>query len=123
MDAFTPSFLEEHVYDFIKKNSSNCSPYMTMAYDTHPKVHEHLAAVIHPRDKTARPQFVSKIQNHLFYDEIFQFFKLSNIPALLNTSFNLHGEPLVETIDQAMDVMNRCDIDALITNKIIFTRV
>ena len=96
---------------------------MTMAYDTFPEVHNSLSAVVHPRDKTARPQFVTREINEKYYNEIDIFYTLTGVPAFLNTSFNLHGEPIVETVSQAFDVMSRCKIDCLVLENWILERI
>ena len=119
---FTPSFMEDKVNDYIIRNSCAYSPYMTMAFDTVPQVRNQLSAVMHPRDKSVRPQFVKRCNNEKYYDEINSFYKISGVPAVLNTSFNLHGEPIVETLEQALDVLGRCEIDALVTENHILVR-
>ena len=93
-----------------------------MAFDTVPQLRNQLSATIHPRDKSVRPQFVKRCNNEKYYDEIDSFYKISGVPALLNTSFNLHGEPIVETLEQALDVLGRCEIDALVTENHILLR-
>jgi carbamoyltransferase len=48
-----------------------------------------------------------------YHDLLNEFYKITNIPILLNTSFNVAGEPLVETVDDAIDTFNKTDIDIL----------
>jgi carbamoyltransferase len=119
---FTPSVLENFIYDYIVPNSCEYSPYMTMAYDTVESQQSNIPAVIHPMDKTARPQFVTKKVCNKYYDEILEFRKITGVAAVLNTSFNMHGEPLVETIGQAFDVFSRTNIDALVFENHIVAR-
>ena len=66
-----------------------------------------LKAAIHPMDCSVRPQIVSKDQNPEYHALIEEFRRRRNIPAVLNTSFNIHGEPIVETPDDAVDVFLR----------------
>jgi carbamoyltransferase len=80
------------------------------AVDALPGVAEKIPSVIHV-DNTCRIQTVTKEQNEHYYNLISAFEKLSDTPILFNTSFNLGGDPLVETIDDAIDTLKRSDID------------
>ena len=75
--------------------SKYTAEFMTMLYDTNPEWHDKIPAVVHPIDKTARIQIVTENSNSKFYKLINEFNKATNIPVLLNTSFNVHGEPIV----------------------------
>jgi carbamoyltransferase len=65
-------------------------------------------------DGTARVQTVRREDNPRFYDLIAAFEKLTGVPVLLNTSFNLRGEPIVETPADAVDTFLRTRLDALV---------
>ena len=71
-----------------------------------------IPAVTHV-DYSARIQTVHKETNPIFYDLIKEFKQITNIPCLLNTSFNLSGEPMVETLDDAVKTFENSDIDCL----------
>ncbi len=75
------------------KNHKN--PYMTISFDVKKKYIDKISAAVHPFDKTCRPQFVSKKINPEYHNLIKEFKKIAKIGVLLNTSFNLHGEPIV----------------------------
>ena len=60
-----------------------------------------IQAAIHPADYTARPQLLEKKDNPEYYEIIKEFKKLSGVGALLNTSFNLHGLPVVKGAEEA----------------------
>ena len=75
-----------------KKNNFN---FMTGSLDTTNFGKKLLGGGIHPFDKTARPQKVKKKINKEYYELIKEFKKISGVGALLNTSFNIHGEPIV----------------------------
>jgi carbamoyltransferase len=64
-------------------------------------------------DNSCRIQTVNEKQNKVLYNILKEFFKKTNVPILLNTSFNLSNEPLVETHEEAIDVFTRSDIDVL----------
>ena len=73
-------------------------------------VEDKIPSVIHV-DGTCRIQTVTKEQNKHYYNLISAFEKLSDTPILFNTSFNLGGDPLVETIEDAIDTLGNSDIN------------
>ena len=85
---------------------------MQYAVDAYDNAIEEVPAIIHA-DNTCRIQTVSKDQNKHFYELIQIFFKRTNVPILLNTSFNLGGEPLVETFDHAIKTLKNSKIEYL----------
>ncbi|MDC3156844.1 hypothetical protein OA855_03490 [Pelagibacteraceae bacterium] len=119
---FSPAILEKHYKNFII-NNKNISPYfMSAAFDTIKKNRSKIIASIHPIDYTARPQVVNINNNYDFYLLLNEFYKLTNIPSLLNTSFNLHGEPIVEKPLDALRVFFLSEIDVLVLNKYIIIK-
>ena len=95
---------------------------MTVAFDTQKKFIKKIPGVIHPADKTTRPQMLKKESNPDYYDLINEFYKLTDIPLVLNTSFNLHGDAIVENADQAINTFKKSDIDILIINDFAIKR-
>jgi len=95
---------------------------MTLCANTTPKGVDLLQAAIHPYDETCRPQIVNKQQNPSYYDLINEFGKLTGIYALLNTSFNHHGSPIVSTIQDAIDVFFGSDLDGIIIGKFVIIK-
>ena len=65
-------------------------------------------------DGTGRLQTVSKEGNPLYYDLIQKFFDLTNVPVVINTSMNVKGEPIVNTPEQAYNMLSKTDMDYLI---------
>lgn len=110
---FAASILEEEAEDWFDLRGMKDSPSMMYAvrikFDI--KV-EKVPSVIHV-DKTCRVQTVNKDQNENFYNLINTFFKKTEIPMLFNTSFNLGGDPLVETLEDAIDTLKRSEIEYL----------
>jgi carbamoyltransferase len=96
---------------------------MTMAFDLKPEYIDIIPAVIHPADKTVRPQMLKRDDNPAYYDLISAFKKLSGLGILLNTSFNLHGEPIVESPEDAVSTFVRSDLDVLLFDNIAILRV
>ena len=111
---FAPSILENHFEKFVKNNNKSKPYFMTQAFETLKNANtSKIIAACHIRDKTIRPQIVNTMNNRLYYDLINKFKKRTNIPVLLNTSFNLHGYPIVETPKDAVKVFLNSGIDAL----------
>ena len=71
---------------------------MTMTFDTIEKNLSLIKAGCHPYDKTVRPQILEKKFNPQYHSLIKEFYKTTNIPALLNTSLNLHGNPVASIL-------------------------
>lgn len=107
---FACSILKEKVNDWFDLAGREESPHMMYAVDCLPGVEEKIPSVIHV-DGTCRIQTVTEEQNEHYYNLISAFEKLSEVPILFNTSFNLGGEPLVETIEDAIDTLKKSDIE------------
>ena len=93
---FATSMLYERRDDYLVDAENYLAPYMSITFDTKPKAHTELIAALHPYDLTSRPQMVQKETNSEYHKLISHFEKLTGIGGILNTSFNLHGEPNVE---------------------------
>ena len=63
---------------------------------------KHLKTAIHPFDHTARPQILYKKDNPEYYDLIKEFSKLSGVGGVLNTSYNIHGKPVVMNMKDSL---------------------
>ena len=114
---FAPSVIDEDLnkYFILKKNHK---PYfMTIACDTTDLGKKMIPAAIHPFDKTARPQLVLKKNNSSYYNLIKEFKKISGVGVLLNTSFNLHGEPIVFTPKDAIKTLKNSGLKYLYIGK------
>ena len=77
---------------------------------------------IHEIDNTARPQILKKEDNEKYYQLIENFYNKSGIGALVNTSFNIHGETIVNTPQDAIDVFLRTKINSLIIGNYILSK-
>lgn len=109
---FGATILHEHCNEWFDMMGLDESPFMMYAVDAKEGVKEKIPAVIH-YDNTCRIQTVTKLQNRYFYNLIKEFYSLTDVPILLNTSFNLAGEPLVETFEDALKVLEESKIDFL----------
>jgi carbamoyltransferase len=110
---FTPSILEEKAARYLVNPKGVVSPYMTIGFRTTEAAARDIPAALHPGDFTARPQFVSRQTNPTYWELISEFEKLTCIPALLNTSLNLHGEPMNSTVADAARTVALSALDCL----------
>ena len=106
---FAPSILEEYVSEYFDIDIT--SPYMLLVAPV--KKPEKIPAVTHV-DGTGRLQTVSKQSNPLYYDLINEFYKITNIPVIINTSMNVMGEPIVNTPEQAYNMIKKTDMDYIV---------
>jgi carbamoyltransferase len=88
------------------------SPFMLRAKQVRPEWKDRIPAIVHV-DGTARVQTVRREQNERMYDLLMEFDKLTGVPMLVNTSFNIKGEPIVETPQDAMNCFIYTGIDYL----------
>jgi carbamoyltransferase len=97
---FAPSILEDAMGDFVVDPAP--APYMIKTFDVREGARDRIPAVLHAGDGTTRPQSVRRDQNPRYYDLIDAFAELTGVPAVLNTSFNDHGEPIVNRPAEAI---------------------
>lgn len=99
---FAASILREKGSDYLINLKKLPAPYMINAFETKPLAREHLKAGIHPYDFTCRPQLVDKEYNEEYYNLLKHYESMTGMGGLLNTSFNLHGDPLVNSPEDAL---------------------
>ncbi|MBF0480610.1 MAG: carbamoyltransferase [Desulfovibrionaceae bacterium] len=116
---FAPVILEEYVGDFFEINYP--SPFMLFVFNVKNEKRNVIPAVTHV-DGTGRIQTVNKSTNGLFYDLIKEFNNLTNIPVILNTSFNVAGMPIVNSPSDALDCFLNTEIDYLIIGNYIVSK-
>jgi len=119
---FAPSILEGKENDYIKIREIATHRFMAAAADTTKKGGISIEAAVHPYDQTARPQIVSKDFNLHFYNIIEAFGKLTGTYALLNTSLNLHGYPIVNNAEDLIFVLENSELDGCILKNSIILR-
>ena len=106
---FAPSILEEFCSEYFDIDIT--SPYMLFVAPI--KKPNLIPAVTHV-DGTGRLQTVSKQSNPLYYNLINEFYKLTSVPVIINTSMNVKGEPIVNTPKEAFNMLQKTDMDYLI---------
>ena len=106
------SILQEHAHEWFDMMGIEEAPYMTFSFKARESKKNLIPSVIH-KDGSCRIQTIKFEQNPHYYKLIESFYELSGIPLILNTSFNLAGEPIVETIDDALRTFKSSKIDIL----------
>ncbi len=116
---FCPSFLAEKVNNFFQKSYD--SKFMTISFNAKDNLKKIAPAIVHV-DKTCRIQSVDKKYNSRFYKLIQEYYKITNVPALLNTSFNIKGEPIVCSPNDALRTFFSTGIDVLVLEGFIILK-
>lgn len=110
---FAPSILEERANEYLINPKGFYAPYMIMAFATKEKARKHLIAALHPYDFTARPQVIRESWNPSYYRILKTFEKETGVGGILNTSFNLHGDAIVCTPQDAVYTFKTSALDGL----------
>ena len=109
---FAPVVLFDKQDELLDNPKKIDSPFMTIAFNTI-NGRNKIPVGVQQADETARAQLLKKEQNAILWELISKFYEKTGIPALVNTSFNLHGEPIVRNIDDAIRVFKNSDLDIL----------
>lgn len=109
---FAGSILAEHAHDWFDMRGMEESPHMMYAMNCQDGVADKIPSIIHV-DGTCRIQTVKEHQNENYYAVIKEFYEQTGVPIIFNTSFNLGGEPLVETLDDALRTLANSEIEYL----------
>lgn len=110
---FAPSVLEERAEDYYFKPKSIKAPYMTITFNSRPEKRNKFIATCHPYDFTVRSQEVIQDWSPDYWRLLKYFEEITGEGIVLNTSFNLHGYPIVSTAKDALDVFNRSGLKYL----------
>ena len=120
---FAPYVRIERVRDVFEVTESNLNAmqYMTITCNVKKEWHDKIPAVVHV-DGTARPQTIEREDNPLYYNILHEFEKQTGIPCLVNTSFNAHEEPIINTPQEALKALEDDRVDYLIAQDCIIRR-
>jgi carbamoyltransferase len=116
---FAPSILADYFSEY--SVCSHPSPFMTHVFEVKPEKRPDIPAVTHA-DGTGRFQTVNKQTNALYYDLIDTFRRKTGVPVLLNTSFNVKGEPIVCSPADALRTFYNCGMDVLVMGNYILEK-
>jgi len=119
---FAPTVLAERADDYLVNPKRLASPYMMLAMATRPEARDALAAALHPHDATARPQILEAAWNPEYHAVIREFEARTGLGAVLNTSFNLHGEPIVGGAEDAVDTFERSGLPHLALGRFVISK-
>ena len=107
---FAGTIMLEHAHEWFDMRGLEQTPHMMYAMDCQEGIAEKIPSIIHV-DGTCRIQTVTREQNKHYYELIEQFHKVTGVPIIFNTSFNLGGEPLVETLDDAVRTLYNSEME------------
>jgi len=119
---FAPVVLADQaatVFD-IHPGNAHAARFMTITCAVHSDWQKRIPAVVHV-DGSARPQTISREDNPLYYDVLAHFFARTGLPVLVNTSFNVHEEPIVDTPSQALRSLADGRIDHILTEHALYS--
>jgi carbamoyltransferase len=108
---FAPSCLEEAAPEYFE--GCRAAPFMILTFDVRPEKRDAIPAVTHA-DNTARVQTVSQTANPRYWRLIREFARLTDVPVVMNTSFNLRGEPIVCAPKDAIRTFYSSGLDYLV---------
>ena len=119
---FAPSVLEERMADYVEPLPAAPAAYMMVSFDTTPRGRRELAAALHAADGTCRPQCVMRAWNPDYHALISAFAAATGVGAVLNTSFNLHGEPIVMSPADALHTVERSGLRYLVLEDLLLEK-
>ncbi|UCE84932.1 MAG: hypothetical protein JSU66_11305, partial [Deltaproteobacteria bacterium] len=110
---FASTLLDRAADRYLENPKRLSAPFMILTFPTTAEGRRCLAAAIHPADGTTRPQVLTREVNPRFYDLVAAYGAQTGVEALLNTSFNLHGEPIVASAEDALSTLQRSGLQHL----------
>jgi len=106
-----PVMMEEYFHKIVE--AKHKSPFMLMACEVKEDWRDKIPATTHV-DNSCRPQSINRSQNQVIHSALSKFKEMSGVPVFMNTSFNVAGEPLVDSPQDAINTFLNCGLDALI---------
>jgi carbamoyltransferase len=119
---FAPSVTAERVTDYLQKPKNIPAPYMVMTFHSIPEKVPVFAAGVHPYDGTARPQEVLASHNPRYHRLIQYYGEMTGEEIILNTSFNLHGFPIVYTPQHALTTLDNSGLQYLALGNLLVSK-
>ncbi len=112
---FAPVIIEEQAKAYFPDwdESHIAARFMTITYNASELARKSIPAAIHV-DNTARPQVLRREDNPQYYDIVKEYYNITGIASVINTSFNMHEEPIVRTAEEAIAAFQAAQLDALI---------
>ena len=119
---FAPSIIEERASEYFNDPKNIHPKFMTFAFNVIEGREQDLAAASHPKDHTIRPQIVSIDSNPDYHSILSKYLNITGHGVILNTSFNLHGEPIVYGAKDAFRVLELSGLRHLALNNFIISK-
>lgn len=116
---FAPSILHEHAEEYFENYQE--TPCMERTLRFRKEKWDVVPAVVHV-NKTGRLQSVRKEYNKSYYNLINEFYKITGVPIVLNTSFNIMGKPMVHSVEDAVGLFYTTGLDALVINNYLIQK-
>ncbi|MFH1619057.1 MAG: carbamoyltransferase C-terminal domain-containing protein [bacterium] len=116
---FAPAVCVEDFKDWFETHHE--SPFMLLSFPVRQDKRSVVPSIVHV-DGSARIQTVAEPDNPVFYRLIREFGSITGVPVILNTSFNVRGEPIVCTPQDALNCFSRTEMDCLVLNRFLVTR-
>ena len=115
---YAPSVLKDRAAEVFDIECE--SPYMLLVAPVRPEWRPRIPAVVHV-DGTARPQIVNERDNPLYADILRRFRAATGLPVLVNTSFNVHEQPIVNRPQECLQALNENRVDFVVTKTAVYT--
>ena len=112
---FAPVILQEHAKEYFPdwEEDQIAARFMTITYDASEIARKNIPAAVHV-DGTARPQVIRREDNPDYYDILREYHAITGVASVINTSFNMHEEPIVRTAEEAIVAFQTAELDALV---------
>ncbi|NDB30191.1 hypothetical protein EB151_11660 [archaeon] len=112
---FAPMIMSEYISEVCHAYKSiRTSEFMTMCYTVKDQWVDKIPAALAPEDNSCRPQTVFRERNEFCHSILSEFYKLTGVPAVVNTSFNAHGDPIINHPQHAIEYLNKDVVDYLV---------
>jgi len=119
---FAGTVLDKSAHRYLVNPGTVPSPYMILSFDTVDENWKDIQSATHQADHTIRPQILTRDFNPGYYELLERFEELTGIGAILNTSLNLHGDPVVNLPEEAMYVMKNSALKYLVLGDYLITK-
>ncbi len=119
---FAGTILSERQHDYLANPKCLPAPYMVLAFAATQRARMEMAAAMHSADHTMRPQILDRATNPDYHEVLKQFEARTGIGGVLNTSFNLHGEPVVCSPKDALATFSRSGLRHLALGRFLLSK-
>jgi carbamoyltransferase len=119
---FAPTILADQEWRYLSNPKRLRAPHMILAFDTLPPARREIPAALHQGDHTTRPQVLREEDNTPFHQVLCEFHRATGVGAVLNTSLNLHGEPIVCDWRDALDTFERSELRHLVIENYLISK-